>query len=79
MRLSAKKTYCPSCKKLVRGRERENGDEVGIVCPRCGGAIWKREGMTWRYAAISMTREVGLGQAEGVSRTRQERKTSEEV
>ena len=51
MKLVVKKTYCRSCKRLVRGQERKKNDYLELVCPRCNRVLWTRNGLVWRYAA----------------------------
>ena len=50
MKLVVKKTYCRSCKRLVRGKEQKNKDHLELVCPRCNRILWARNGLVWRYA-----------------------------
>ena len=44
-----KKVYCRSCKKLVKGRERNEKGHLEIVCPKCSNVLWMQENQTWRY------------------------------
>jgi hypothetical protein len=53
MKLCVKRIYCPSCAKLVRCQEKEEGGKLRIVCNRCGGQLLSREGGNWRYVKAS--------------------------
>jgi len=50
MKLCVKRIYCPGCQRLVRGREETVNGRIRILCARCGGIIWLRDGIGWRYA-----------------------------
>ena len=49
MRLSISKTYCPTCRKLVKGKEQKLKNITRVLCPKCGGVIWILDGVSWRY------------------------------
>ncbi len=44
-----KKIYCPSCQRLVAWKEAKNGETVTYTCLICGGTIWLKEGIAWKY------------------------------
>jgi hypothetical protein len=49
MKLITKRTQCPKCQKLVRGKEQTSDNELKIVCPKCNTAIWTRQDKQWKY------------------------------
>ncbi len=53
MKLCVKKVYCPSCRKLANCREQITNNTLRVVCSRCGGTIWTKEGTVWKYTPKS--------------------------
>lgn len=49
MKLAVKKTYCSTCRKLVKGQEQILNKNPRILCPKCGGVVWVRDGLFWRH------------------------------
>jgi ribosomal protein S27AE len=49
MKLAAKKTYCPNCRRLVKGQEQILDKNLRILCPKCGGVVWVQDVLFWRY------------------------------
>jgi len=49
MKLCAKKIYCRSCRKLVRGEEQRVNSNLRVVCSRCGNLICFWNGLIWRF------------------------------
>ena len=50
MKLCVKKTYCPDCRRLVRGREEAvTNNTRRVFCARCGKALWLWDGIIWKY------------------------------
>ena len=49
MKLAVKRTYCSNCRRLVRGQEQKLNQNLRILCPKCGGVVWVRDGLFWRY------------------------------
>ncbi len=49
MKLAIKKTYCSNCRRLVKGQEQKLNQNIRILCPKCGGVVWVRDGLFWRY------------------------------
>ncbi len=45
MKVSIKKTYCPSCRRLVRGIETKNNNGVNVTCSLCGRLLWVWDGL----------------------------------
>lgn len=71
MKLCVKRIYCPDCRKLVKCHEKPADGRINIVCASCGGVIWIKNPVTWRYAAAGKTAE-GSGEAK-VAQTIHER------
>lgn len=53
LKLVVKKTYCPNCKRLVRGQQQKNGSQLKVFCPRCKRLLWTHDGQVWRYSKWS--------------------------
>ena len=49
MKLAVKKTYCSNCRRLVKGQEQILDKNPRILCPKCGGVVWVRDGLFWRH------------------------------
>ncbi len=48
MKLNVKRVHCDSCKKLVRGIEKKQGEAVTISCSKCGKVLRTLERAIWR-------------------------------
>lgn len=54
LKLPVKRIYCPHCKRLVRGQEKEKGKEeknngtIQILCSICNRLIWVWNGLNWQ-------------------------------
>lgn len=49
MKQCVKRIYCPTCKKLVRCHEKEEGNKLHVICNRCANQILSRQKNVWRY------------------------------
>lgn len=49
MKLSIRRTYCPVCKKTVRGKEAKEGHKINITCGRCGRLLYVHDGVEIRF------------------------------
>ncbi len=49
MKLVVKKTYCPNCRRLVRGLQEKDGGQIKLSCPICKRLLWNYNGLFWRY------------------------------
>lgn len=44
MKLAVKKTYCPYCRRLVRGVEQKEDTKINITCSLCKRVLWVWDG-----------------------------------
>jgi len=49
MKQCVKRIYCPSCKRLVKCQEKEEGGKLRIACNRCGNQLLVNQSGSWRY------------------------------
>ncbi len=43
MKIAIRKTYCPSCRRLVHPEQKSNGN-ININCSLCGRVLWNWDG-----------------------------------
>lgn len=46
MKIAAKKTYCPACRRLVQAIEQKNNGYISINCSLCGRVLWTWDGFS---------------------------------
>jgi endogenous inhibitor of DNA gyrase (YacG/DUF329 family) len=49
VKLTAKKTRCPKCEKLVNVKLQKVGERSQFCCIKCDTIVWQKEGLKWKY------------------------------
>lgn len=48
MKIVVKKVHCPTCQKLVRGREQKMNNQLQVLCSACSRPLRLWTGTSWR-------------------------------
>ena len=49
VKITGRKIYCTSCKKLVKSNEQKGEAVNSVLCSTCNKTLYEWDGLSWKY------------------------------